>query len=128
VRGLGRYQGRVGQDPVDHRAQIARPLPPQRKARDRIAVDPVVAGVVDRGSDLARAGQRGAEPSEVPTRSAGAVRQHDRRESGRRGRECRIDGGAPAIEQRIARRTEQLRLLLRARISRIQKRPRSTNI
>lgn len=38
-----RYEGRVGKHAVDDRAQIARPLPPQRKTGDRIAVDHIVA-------------------------------------------------------------------------------------
>jgi hypothetical protein len=39
------------------------PAPPQPKARDRIAVDPIVAGVVDRGSDVAR--RASAVPSQA---------------------------------------------------------------
>ena len=114
-----RHEGRVGKHGIDDRAQIACPLPPQRETRDRIAVDRIVAGVVDRGGDIPRPGQRRAQPGEASAGSAGAVRQHDQREFGWRRRERRIGGRAPAVEQRIARRAEGLWLLLRGRIGRI---------
>ncbi len=103
-----RHEGRVGEHAVDYRAQVARPLPPQRKTGNRIAVDRIVAGVVDGGGDIAGPGQRRPQPSEAPAGSAGAVRQHDQRKFRRRRR-----------EQRLARRTGRSRLLRRARIGRI---------
>jgi len=51
-----RHKSRVAEHAVDHRAQIARPLPPQCEPLDRIAVDCIVAGVVDRDGDVARLG------------------------------------------------------------------------
>ena len=114
-----RHKGRVGEHAVDHRAQIARPLPPQCEALDRIAVDRVVAGVVDRGRYIACPGQRGSEPGKTPAGSAGAVRQHDQREFGRGRRKRRICSGLPAIEKRVSWRPEQPRLLLGTQIGRI---------
>ena len=76
-----RHEARVGQHAVDHRAQITRPLPPQREALDRIAVDRIVAQVVDRRCDIAcpRAARCRAKPSS------------------RRSRRCRATAGSAEI-------------------------------
>ena len=62
----------VGEHSVDHRSQIAtRPLPPQGEARSHLAVDRIVAEVIDRSSDVSPPGPARCPTGEVLARSAG---------------------------------------------------------
>ncbi len=99
---------RIRQQPIQHIAQVRRPLPPKQKSRRRIPRLRIVSRMIHRRGHKPRPRQRRAQPRHLRRRPTRPMRQQNQRKRFQRRRKARMRHRHPSLKQRPVWRSNEL--------------------